>query len=677
MMERTHLAGLRATLVIAACLAGCGGPEPQRGNFKRAPDPVAPAQPAQAGPATQVGAAGTPAATGQATAPGTVQSSAAPAIAPALPAADSVRIEPVDASWSQEKKHEQTVARLRKIALAIREYAVREGRFPPAPGQKHSWRVLLLPYLGHAEQLAKFSLQEAWDSPANTAAAKDVPPVYQSPWRMDQLTCFLAPLGQNTVLASPVGVETARLNDKWSSIIELLMVEDLHAVPWSKPADFVLAASGDRPTGDLGRDRTGYLVALADGQVRWLPASVPGPSVRSLLTIGGDEFASASALTQDASAALPFFRIAATYDGKTEPLAGLDSKTPASIASAEAAVTAATNVLAPKRDDVRVPLPDEDEVEKARALLNQVFKEEIENTKKGDKTKSKHDLADELLKNASKVEGEPAAHFVLLQTARDSAAAVGDFKLAQQATTALIQGYQVDDLELRRRTVIESAKSLLPYYEQQNDDLRKESEEVLKLALEHDDFAAVKEVFAVYAEATRRAPANRQDLQRLLAIEKEIENFKRAYASVPPAIQTLRDSPEDADAHYTVGAYLCLAKFRWIDGAKHLVKGSNLRLKVLATEDQSPPAGPTGMVNLANEYWALGEQETGLFRRGLQLRAVYWYRQALPGLSAGLAKVQAERRSQEADKIYGATLVKEALAIMAPAGVQTVAQDLE
>jgi hypothetical protein len=322
-------------------------------------------------------------------------------------------------------------------------------------------------------------------------------------------------------------------------------------------------------------------------------------------------------------------------------------------------------------------LPGDDEVEKARALLKQVFKEEIERTRKGDKTRSQHDLADELLKKVGKVEGEPAAHFVLLQTARDSAAAAGDFKLAQQATTALIQGYQVDDLELRRRTVTESAKSLLPYYEQQNDDLRKESEQVLRLALEHDDFAAAKEVFAVYAESTRRGQAHRQELQRLQAIEKEIENFKRAYASVGPAIKALGDSPDDADAHYTLGAYVCLVKFRWIDGGKHLAKGSNLRLKVLATEDQAPPAGPTGMVNLANEYWTLSEQETGLFKRGLQLRAVYWYRQALPGLSAGLAKVQAERRSQEADKIYGAALVKEALAIMEPAEVQTVAQDLD
>jgi hypothetical protein len=329
-----------------------------------------------------------------------------------------------------------------------------------------------------------------------------------------------------------------------------------------------------------------------------------------------------------------------------------------------------------------VPLPSDDEVEKASALLKQVFKEEIERTKKADKTRSRHDLAEVLLKNASKVEGDPAPHFVLLQTARDSAAAAGDFKLAQQATETLIKVYQVDNLDLRRRTVVESGKELLPYYEQQNEDLRNESEQVLKLALERDHFAAAKDVFGVYAETTRRRKpgdqgGSRQELQRLQAIEKEIENFKRAYASVPPAIKTLQESPDDSEANYTLGAYLCLAKFQWLGGARHLAKGSNLRLKVLATEDMAPPVGPVAMSDLANEYWALGEQETGLFKRGLQLRAVYWYRQALPSLTAGLAKVQAERRSLEADRAYGEALVKEALTMMDPNLKQTVAQSVD
>lgn len=675
-MERVRLLCL---MIVAAYLAGCGKPAPQLGNFKRAPDPepVPKAAPAQPGPASPTPA---PAATGSQGVSPAGNPGAPPVAAPVVPkfrAADTVKIEPVDPNWPEEKKHEQTVARLRKIALALHEYAAKEGRFPPAPGQLHSWRVRLLPYLGHAELLGKFNLQEPWDSDANAAAAKEAPPpVYQSPWRKDDLTCFLAPLGQNTVLASPAGTEAARLNDHWSGVVELLMVDDAHAVPWSKPADYVVDTASDRPIGNLSQERTGMLVALADGQVRWLPSNAPGQSVRLLLTIGGDEFVSASALTREADAALPFFQIQVSFNSKKEDVGGGASDPP---------IASIGTPLSPKQEENRVPLPSDDEVEKARALLKQVFKEEIERTKKADKTRSRHDLAVALLQNAGKVEADAAAHFVLLQTARDSAAATGDFKLAQLATESLIKTYQVDNLDLRRRTVVESGKELLPYYEQQNEDLRKECEQLLKLALEHDDFAAAKDVFAVYAETTRRRKperpgdpgSSRQELQRLQAIEKEIENFKRAYASVPPALKTLRESPDDSEANYTLGAYLCLAKFQWLAGAKHLVKGSNLRLKVLATEDMAPPVGPVAMSNLANEYWALSEQETGLFKRGLQLRAVYWYRQALPSLATGLAKVQAERRSLEADKTYGEVLVKEALAMMDPNLKVSVAQSLD
>lgn len=662
-MERTQFLAPMAALVVAASLLGCGKPAPELGNFKRSPDPVAPSVPTvQANPTALPT---TPAAAGQA-AP--VSSSPAAVVAPALPAAESIQIEPVDAAWPPEKKLEQTIARLKKISLAMCEYAGKQGRFPPAPGQKHSWRVLLLPYLGHAEQFAKFNLQESWDSPANIEAAKEVPPVYQSPWRSDALTCFLAPLGVNTMLASPVGVEAARLNDQWGSIVELLMVDDEFAVAWSQPADFVLAAS-DPPTGSLGRERGGYLVVLANGEVRWLPSSVAGRSAVALMTIGGHEFASPAVLTQGPQAALPFLSIAATTGSAGSPAGTGAEPKPAGTPPAPAIAAA----LTPQQDDVRLPLPDEAETEQARSLLKQVFKEELERTKKGDKTRSKHDLAEVLLNNAQKVEAEPAAHFVLLQTARDNAAAVGDFKLAQQATTALVARYQVNDLDLRRRTVTESAEALLPNYEQQSDDLRTECVHVLKLALQHDDFVAAKQLLAVLTETTRRQ-SNRQDLLRLQSIEREVDDFKKAYASIPPAIKVLEQSPGDPDANYTLGAHLCLVKLRWTDGAAHLAKGSNLRLKVLATEDIARPVGPIGMVNLANEYWTLSELETGLFKRGLQLRAVYWYRLALPDLSAGLAKLQAERRSAEANKNYGESLVKEALAIMAgPEAITTTA----
>jgi len=593
--------------------------------------------------------------------------------------AGSVSIEPVDATWSPEKKIEQSAARLRKISLALREYVDKEGRFPASPGTLLSWRVKLLPYLGYTETYNKFRFDQPWDSAANIAAAKDAPEVYRSPFRSDGKTCFLAPRGDRTLFSEPAGLPPAKFTDKWDETIAILMVDNEHAINWAQLGDFEVESSGP-PLGNLGQEQGGFLVAMASGNARWIGVGVRPQTLNALLSMSGNEAVDVSSDTK-----VPLEGLAGLSKLMPEPVAAgnappapspmqaaaTDSDTPAGKNPPERVAALPTNV--PKPDDTRRPVPDDEEVQRAKTLLKQVFKDELERTKRGDKTRSKHDLADELMKSASKLEDDAAAYYVLLQTSRDSAAEVGDFELAQKATDALISHYQVNEFDLRRRTVVEAGKSLMPYYLAQNEALRKQSAIVLRDALVNDNFAAAKEVYTVFAEATQRKVdragsrgqgTDRLELARLQAIQKEIEDMKRAYQVVPPALKTLSESPDDPAANYALGAYLCLVKFRWDRGAPVLAKGSNLRLKVLANEEIAGVFGPTGMVDLANEYWLQSEQESGLFKRGLQLRAVHWYRIAIPKLPAGFAKLQAERRSDEANKTYGEALVKEALTIM-------------
>ena len=47
-----------------------------------------------------------------------------------------------------------------------------------------SWRVAILPYLGHQELYNKFNLDEPWDSAHNKALLKEMPPVYSCPNRV-------------------------------------------------------------------------------------------------------------------------------------------------------------------------------------------------------------------------------------------------------------------------------------------------------------------------------------------------------------------------------------------------------------------------------------------------------------------------------------------------------------
>src|SRR5262249_40124999 len=77
---------------------------------------------------------------------------------------------------------------LSKIALAMRRYAEKKGRLPPAviysgDGRPlYSWRVELLPFLDEQKLYDQFKRDERWDSPHNKKLLPAMPDVF----RMDR-----------------------------------------------------------------------------------------------------------------------------------------------------------------------------------------------------------------------------------------------------------------------------------------------------------------------------------------------------------------------------------------------------------------------------------------------------------------------------------------------------------
>lgn len=76
---------------------------------------------------------------------------------------------------------------LQRVACALECWRLEhEGQFPPAFTQTedgrplHSWRVLLLPFLGESELFAKIRLDEPWDSAWNSQFHAAVPVVFRS-----------------------------------------------------------------------------------------------------------------------------------------------------------------------------------------------------------------------------------------------------------------------------------------------------------------------------------------------------------------------------------------------------------------------------------------------------------------------------------------------------------------
>jgi len=70
--------------------------------------------------------------------------------------------------------------------------------------------------------------------------------------------------------------------------------------------------------------------------------------------------------------------------------------------------------------------------------------------------------------------------------------------------------------------------------------------------------------------------------------------------------------------------------------------GSDWQLRELAREAMAPKAEALVQVRRGDGWWALAETQQGTARRQIRERAVYWYQQALPGLS-GLTCTRVEQ----------------------------------
>lgn len=84
----------------------------------------------------------------------------------------------------QAARRNQCVTNLRQISLAMLNYHDVWNSFPPAyiadenGRPKHSWRVLILPYLEQQTLYDRYDFNEPWDGPHNSQLAALMPPVY-------------------------------------------------------------------------------------------------------------------------------------------------------------------------------------------------------------------------------------------------------------------------------------------------------------------------------------------------------------------------------------------------------------------------------------------------------------------------------------------------------------------
>ena len=208
---------------------------------------------------------------------------------------------PVFSSVQAQSNDAQCCENLQRIAAALHSYHDDYDAFPPAyvaddKGRPmHSWRVLILPYLGYQRLYESYDLSQPWDAPQNVALLNAAPDVFQCPADASHgtsITSYVLVTGPGTLFDGTNAKSISDVTDDPARTI--VLVEQSEAMTdWLAPTDLdfrelISGIYGGTRTLD-GNHPHGTNVATLDGNVHILSDSATAEHVKGLVTISGKE----------------------------------------------------------------------------------------------------------------------------------------------------------------------------------------------------------------------------------------------------------------------------------------------------------------------------------------------------------------------------------------------------
>lgn len=215
--------------------------------------------------------------------------------------------------WDAVREMHAASNRLKNVALALELYHEDHGAYPPAVVRaedgtpQHSWRVLLLPYMGGDEFYARYRFDEPWNGPHNrTLNGRDPSESFAaSTDSVHLMTDIVAVVGKGTMWpADGSRISHDDFSDGLAATITVVEIGNSD-IPWMEPRDLSMRDVGrldaQRAKNVVGANRwlpgrwfwqepTPVVLAVtADGTGRVIPRILDVRTWQSLLTIDGGE----------------------------------------------------------------------------------------------------------------------------------------------------------------------------------------------------------------------------------------------------------------------------------------------------------------------------------------------------------------------------------------------------
>lgn len=179
-----------------------------------------------------------------------------------------------------------------------------KGHFPaavfsePDSESQHSWRMLILPYLGGGDVSDQYRFNEPWDSKHNSSLFdQDVASWFQCPSGVDleqnELTNYVCVQGPHTTFPEGKGVEVNDITDGPENTVLIVEAHGL-GIHWREPRDLDIETMSFAPNTweepcINSPHPTGPIIVFADSAYYRVSDTVTGSDIKAFLTIAAGD----------------------------------------------------------------------------------------------------------------------------------------------------------------------------------------------------------------------------------------------------------------------------------------------------------------------------------------------------------------------------------------------------
>ena len=256
-------------------------------------------------------------------------------------------------------------------------------------------------------------------------------------------------------------------------------------------------------------------------------------------------------------------------------------------------------------------------------------------------------MARKMITQARETTAGSAGQYILLREARNAAAQAGDIITVDEACAALAEHFELAPAAAAEPAInalqeVATAPPLtvaLPKY----------CLSMIDSAIAAEDFTLAERLLKK-SQALALKTSNPQVANAVTARAAQVAtaSLEHNYAEINR--KKIADEPDNPAANLALGRYTCFVLNDWPAGLALLAKGSEEKLKNLATKEASNPLDVADKLAVADSWYAqLADLEAGL-RPRVQVHALAQYEAILESLT-GLDKARAAKRIDELAKL--------------------------